>query len=59
MAEEKKFLAPGTLEQTRRNIGQINKEEAAHMMKVLGGEVLQERYVPPASTGPKTCNPAV
>lgn len=54
MAEEKKYLAPGTLEQTRRNIGQINKEEAAHMMKVLGGEVLQERYVPPASSGPKT-----
>ncbi len=54
MAEGKKFLEPGSLEQTRRNIGQINKEEAAHMMKVLGGEILQERYTPPASTAPKT-----
>ena len=43
MARDKKYFEPGTLDQTRRNIGEINKEEAAHMMKVLGGEVIQER----------------
>lgn len=43
MARDKKYFEPGTLDQTRKNIGEINKEEAAHMMKVLGGEVIQER----------------
>ena len=49
MARDKKYFEPGTLDQTRRNIGEINKEEAAHMMKVLGGEVIQERSKKTAS----------
>ncbi|MFA6856718.1 MAG: hypothetical protein WCR31_05860 [Treponema sp.] len=35
--------APGTLDQTRKAIGQIAPEEAALMAKKLGGEVLNER----------------
>ena len=49
MAEDKKPQAvwePGTLDATRKNIGEIDAEEAARMMKVLGGEVLQEKSVP-------------
>ncbi|MBR5646937.1 MAG: hypothetical protein IKX23_09890 [Treponema sp.] len=34
---------PGTLEQTRRNIGNIDEKEAAVMAKKLGGEVMYER----------------
>ncbi|QTQ15362.1 hypothetical protein [Treponema parvum] len=45
MADEKKYLEPGTLENTRKNIGTINKEEAAQMIKVLGGEILEEKPV--------------
>jgi hypothetical protein len=35
--------APGTLDQTRKAIGQIDPKEAAVMAKKLGGEVLNER----------------
>lgn len=37
---------PGTLEQTRKNIGPIDEEEAKKMMKKLGGEVFTEKSVP-------------
>lgn len=42
--------APGTLDQTRKAIGQIAPEEAALMAKKLGGEVLNERSEPVHST---------
>jgi len=38
--------APGTLDQTRKAIGQIDPTEAQIMVKKLGGEVLNERPVP-------------
>lgn len=50
MADKEKLLEPGTLEKTRRNIGDINKDEAQHMMKVLGGEVLREKTKPMPAT---------
>lgn len=34
MARDKKYFEPGTLDQTRRNIGEINKEEAARTLTV-------------------------
>ncbi|MDE7228649.1 MAG: hypothetical protein K2N31_10060 [Treponemataceae bacterium] len=37
---------PGTLDNTRRNIGSISTEEAARMAKVLGGEVFTEKSTP-------------
>lgn len=37
---------PGTLDATRRNIGPIDKEEAAKMTKILGGEIFQEKSAP-------------
>ena len=33
----------GQLEKTRKNIGVLEKEEAARMMKVLGGEIGVEK----------------
>lgn len=35
--------APGTLDKTRKNIGDISKSEAADMAKKLGGQVMYER----------------
>lgn len=35
--------APGTLDKTRKNIGEIDASEAADMAKKLGGQVLYER----------------
>lgn len=35
--------APGTLDKTRKNIGEISKEDAADMAKKLGGKVMYER----------------
>ena len=35
--------APGTLDKTRKAIGNIDPQEAAAMAKKLGGEVLNER----------------
>ena len=35
--------APGTLDNTRKNIGDIDREEAKLMAKKLGGEVMYER----------------
>ena len=37
---------PGTLDNTRRNIGPIGEEEAKKMMKTLGGEVFTEKSAP-------------
>lgn len=37
---------PGTLDNTRKNIGPIDQEEAQRMMKTLGGEILQEKSAP-------------
>ncbi len=37
---------PGTLDNTRRNIGPIDENEAKKMMKKLGGEILQEKSAP-------------
>lgn len=35
--------APGTLDKTRKNIGELSQEDAADMAKKLGGQVLYER----------------
>ena len=46
MAEQdkpRKYLEPGEIDKTRRNIGPIDPEEAAAMTKILGGEVLTEK----------------
>ena len=37
---------PGTLDATRRNIGPIDREEAAKMTKILGGEIIKEKSAP-------------
>ena len=37
---------PGTLDATRKNIGPIDKEEAAKMTKILGGQILDEKSAP-------------
>lgn len=37
---------PGTLDNTRRNIGPIDQNEAKKMMKKLGGEILGEKSAP-------------
>lgn len=37
---------PGTLDATRRNIGPIDKEEAAKMTKILGGQIFTEKSAP-------------
>ena len=35
--------APGTLDKTRKNIGEISEQEATDMAKKLGGKVMYER----------------
>lgn len=48
-------FAPGTFEQTRRNIGPLDPQEALEMQKKLGGEILPERSAPiDPSTLPKS-----
>lgn len=37
---------PGTLDNTRRNIGAIDKDEALRMQKILGGQVYTEKSAP-------------
>ncbi len=37
---------PGTLDATRKAIGPIDKEEAARMTQILGGEIKQEKSAP-------------
>ena len=37
---------PGTLDNTRRNIGPIDEDEAKQMMKKLGGEIFAEKSAP-------------
>ena len=44
--------APGTLDKTRKAIGDIDPKEAATMAKKLGGEVLNERSAPTSLAGP-------
>ena len=43
MAKIEQSWEPGTLDKTRKNLGVLSEEEAKKMMKVLGGEVLQEK----------------
>lgn len=43
--------APGTLDKTRKNIGDISKSEAEAMAKKLGGEVMYEKSAPSTLTG--------
>lgn len=46
---------PGTLDNTRRNIGPIDEDEAKRMMQKLGGEVFTEKAAPiDTSNLPKT-----
>jgi hypothetical protein len=64
MAENEKkgsrSFEPGTLDHTRRNIGQIDPFEAQHMANVLGGEIIPERSVPvDPSTLPRRKNTVV
>ena len=44
--KKSRAFAPGTLEQTRKNIGAIDPAEALAMQKKLGGEILPERPTP-------------
>ncbi len=46
MADNNRSFAPGTLDNTRKNIGPIDAEEAKEMQRKLGGEVLPERAEP-------------
>ena len=43
--------APGTLDKTRKNIGDISDKDAAAMAKKLGGQVMYERTTPTAASG--------
>ncbi len=43
--------APGTLDKTRKNIGEISDSDAADMAKKLGGQVLYERSAGGGSSG--------
>ena len=43
--------APGTLDKTRKNIGEISDSDAADMAKKLGGQVLYERTSSGGSSG--------
>ena len=42
--------APGTLDKTRKNIGDISEKDAAVMAKKLGGQVMYERTTPSAGS---------
>lgn len=44
--QSKAIYEPGTLDHTRKNIGEIDKEEAARMTKILGGKIYTEKSVP-------------
>ena len=48
--------APGTLDKTRKNIGEISEQEATDMAKKLGGKVMYERSetFPNSSSANKT-----
>lgn len=43
---QKRTLEPGAIDKTRRNIGPIDEAEATQMQKILGGEILKERFSP-------------
>lgn len=45
-SKPKAVWEPGTLDATRKNIGAIDKEEAARMTKILGGEIMTEKSTP-------------
>lgn len=51
--------APGTLDNTRKNIGDIDREEAKIMAKKLGGQVMQERSVDYSSSSRKNAGKIV
>lgn len=53
MEEQKRTAdwAPGTLDNTRKNIGEISKAEAEAMAKKLGGEIMYEKSAPNTLTG--------
>lgn len=48
--------APGTLDNTRKNIGDISDLEAADMAKKLGGEIMYERSSNSSSSGSGNSN---
>lgn len=59
MADEINKIAdwePGTLDKTRKNIGNIDEKEAATMAKKLGGEVYYERTTNAKSINNKNTN---
>lgn len=45
-SKPKAVWEPGTLDATRKNIGAIDKDEAARMTKILGGEIMTEKSTP-------------
>ena len=45
--------APGTLDKTRKNIGDISEKDAAAMAKKLGGQVMYERSSNSSGGNPK------
>lgn len=49
---------PGTLDKTRKNIGNIDESEAATMAKKLGGQVLYERSTSSTATSSKQSSKA-
>ncbi|MDR3161402.1 MAG: hypothetical protein LBU28_07300 [Spirochaetaceae bacterium] len=46
MAKNKGIYAPGELGRTRKNLGEVNEQEAKRVAKLLGGEVGVERPEP-------------
>ena len=53
----KAIYEPGTLDHVRKNIGELNPEEAKRMAKVLGGDIFEEKSQPiDYSTLPKAKN---
>lgn len=50
--------APGTLDKTRKNIGDISDKDAADMAKKLGGQVMYERTTDSPSSGNSNSNKA-
>ncbi len=46
MARVEQSWEPGTLDQTRKNLGALSEEERKRMTKILGGEIKQEKSAP-------------
>ena len=47
----KAVYEPGTLDHVRKNIGELDPQEAKHMAKVLGGEIFTEKSAPVCGLG--------